>query len=187
VEPFNASYQPGPKRFDFDINEISVTPARAQEVTFSTSYYAVQQALVAMKHTPIVTKHTPSELRRYVYGDQIGTTSLAFIESRIHPLHPPSVFDNLNDVKSALQIHRIDALVTDTPTAQYIAGSQIPGSVMVAQFPSAGEHYGLLFSKGDKLATCVDHALAKMRSNGFLAHAVKRYLGIYTKLPTIKP
>ena len=65
-EPFNDSYAPGPKKFDFDINEISVTPARAQAVTFSTSYYNVQQALVALKGTPIVTAHTrgrPEEVR----------------------------------------------------------------------------------------------------------------------------
>ena len=30
VEPFDSSYAPGPKSFDFDINEISITPARAK-------------------------------------------------------------------------------------------------------------------------------------------------------------
>lgn len=55
VEPFDSSYAPGPKHFDFDVNEISVTPERASEVTFSTSYYDVQQALVVLKGTPIVT------------------------------------------------------------------------------------------------------------------------------------
>ena len=43
-EPFNTSYAPGPKKFDFDINEISFTPQRATAVTFSNSYYDVQQA-----------------------------------------------------------------------------------------------------------------------------------------------
>src|SRR5580693_9628981 len=75
-EPFNDSYAPGPKKFDFDINEISVSPARATAVTFSNSYYDVQQSLVALKGTPIVTKHTPAELKTYIFGDQVGTTSL---------------------------------------------------------------------------------------------------------------
>ena len=43
-EPFDSSYAPGPKKFDFDINEISYTATRAQAVTFSDSYYDVQQA-----------------------------------------------------------------------------------------------------------------------------------------------
>ena len=147
-EPFNDSYAPGPKKFDFDINEVSVTPARAQAVTFSTSYYDVDQALVALKGTPIVTKHAPSDLKRYVFGDQIGTTSLAFINSQIQPTQTPKVYESLNDVKQGLQTHQIAALVADTPTAQYISSSEIKNSVLVGQFPSSGEHFGLLFAQG---------------------------------------
>jgi len=79
------------------------------------------------------------------------------------------------------------ALVTDTPTAQFISSSEIPGSVMVAQFPSAGEHYGLLFAKGNPLVTCVNKALATLKSNGTLAQLTTKYLKLYTSVPTIKP
>jgi polar amino acid transport system substrate-binding protein len=186
-EPFDSSYAPGPKKFDFDINEISYTAARAQVVTFSNSYYDVQQSLVALKTSPIVTMHTPAELKTYVYGDQVGTTSLAFINSEIQPTQTPKVFETLNDVKQALQTKQIAALVTDTPTAQYISSSEIPGSVMVAQFPSTGEHYGLLFAKGNPLVGCVNKALATLKSNGTLAQITAKYLQIYTSVPTIQP
>ena len=186
-EPFDSSYAPGPKKFDFDINEISYTAARAQVVTFSDSYYDVQQSLVALKTSPIVTMHTPAELKTYVYGDQVGTTSLAFINSEIQPTQTPKVFETLNDVKQALQTKQIAALVTDTPTAQYISSSEIPGSVMVAQFPSTGEHYGLLFAKGNPLVGCVNKALATLKSNGTLAQITAKYLQIYTSVPTIQP
>jgi polar amino acid transport system substrate-binding protein len=186
-EPFDSSYAPGPKKFDFDINEVSYSAARAQVVTFSDSYYDVQQALVALKNSPIVTKHSPADLKTYVYGDQVGTTSLAFINSQIQPTQTPKVFETLNDVKQALQTKQIAALVTDTPTAQYISSSEIPGSVMVAQFPSTGEHYGLLFAKGNPLVTCVNKALATLKSNGTLATLTSKYLQLFTSVPTIKP
>jgi polar amino acid transport system substrate-binding protein len=186
-EPFNDSYAPGPKKFDFDINEISYTAQRAQAVSFSNSYYDVQQALIALKGTPIATKHSPAQLKTYVYGDQIGTTSLQFITSQIQPTSTPKVFQTLNVVKEALQTHQIDAFVTDTPTAQYISSSEIPHSEMVAQFPSTGEHYGLLFTKGNPLVSCVNKALATLRSNGTLAALQKQYLQIYLSVPTIKP
>ena len=186
-EPFNNSYAPGPKKFDFDINEISVTPQRAQVVTFSNSYYDVQQALVALKGTPIVTKHAPADLKNYVYGDQVGTTSLAFINSQIQPTSPPRVFNTLNDAKQALQTHQIAALVADTPTAQFISSSEIKNSVMVAQFPSTGEHFGLLFSKGNPLVGCVNKALATLKSNGTLQRLQNKYLQVYLSVPTIQP
>jgi polar amino acid transport system substrate-binding protein len=187
VEPFDSSYAPGPKSFDFDINEISYTPARATQVTFSESYYDVQQALVALKSSPIVKRHSPAELRSYVYGDQIGTTSLAFINDKLQPSQQTQVFDTLNDVKSALQDGRIQALVVDTPTAQYISTSQIPHSVMVGQFPGGGEHYGLLFAKGDPLVGCVNKAISALRADGTLARLQHQYLGLYNSVPTIKP
>jgi polar amino acid transport system substrate-binding protein len=186
-EPFDASYAPGPKKFDFDINEISYTAQRATAVSFSSSYYDVQQSLVAIKNSPIATQHSPAQLKTYVYGDQIGTTSLAFITGSIQPTAQPKVFSTLNDVKEALQTRQIAAFVTDTPTAQYISSSEIPGTEMVAQFPSTGEHYGLLFTKGNPLVSCVNKAIATLKSDGTLAALQKQYLQIYLTVPTIQP
>jgi polar amino acid transport system substrate-binding protein len=188
-EPFSSSYAPGPKAFDFDINEVSVTAARAQAVTFSNSYYPVQQAIVARKGTPIVTNHSPAQLKTYQYGDQVGTTGLAFITGHIQPSKQPKVFDTLAEASAALEAGRIDALVTDTPTAQYMAASQLkhPPTVLVAQFPTVGEHYGLVFAKGNQLVTCVNKAIASLKSDGTLAALQNKYLGIYLKFPTIQP
>ncbi len=186
-EAFTSSYAPGPKKFDFDINEVSFTPQRASAVTFSNSYYDVQQSIVALAGTPIVTKHSPAQLKTYLYGDQIGTTGLTFITTKIQPATMPKVFDTLSEAASSLEAHRIDALVTDTPTAQFMATAQLKHAVLVAQFPTVGEHYGLLFAKGNPLVSCVNKAIASLKSNGMLASLQQRYLKIYTSFPTIQP
>jgi len=187
TEPFSSSYAPGPKKFDFDINEISYTPQRAQAVTFSNSYYDVQQAIVALKGTPIVTQHTAADLKKYAYGDQVGTTGLTYITNNIQPTQQPKVFDTLSEVSAALEAHRIDALITDTPTAQYMASAQLKHAVLVAQFPTVGEHYGLLFHLGNPLVTCVNKAIAALKANGTLQQLQQKYLQIYLTFPTIQP
>jgi polar amino acid transport system substrate-binding protein len=187
TEPFTSAYAPGPKKFDFDINEVSYTAQRATAVTFSSSYYDVQQSIVALKGTPIVTSHSPAQLKSYLYGDQIGTTGLTFITTKIQPTAQPKVFDTLSEAAAALSARRIAALVTDTPTAQYMASSQLKGAVLVAQFPSTGEHYGLVFKKGNPLVSCVNKAIATLKSNGKLAALQKKYLQIYLTFPTIQP
>jgi len=179
TEPFSSSYAPGPKKFDFDINEISYTPQRAQAVTFSNSYYDVQQA--------IVTHHSAADLKKYLYGDQVGTTGLTYITNNIQPTQQPRVFDTLSEVSAALEAHRIDALITDTPTAQYMASSQLKHAALVAQFPSVGEHYGLLFHLGNPLVNCVNKAIAALKANGTLHQLQQKYLQIYLTFPTIQP
>ena len=187
TEPFSSSYAPGPKKFDFDINEISYTPQRATAVTFSSSYYDVQQAIVALKGSTIVTQHTPAQLKTYLYGDQVGTTGLTYITNQIQPTQQPRVFDTLSEASAALAAHRITALVTDTPTAQYMASAQLKHAVLVAQFPSVGEHYGLLFHLGNPLVNCVNHAIAALKANGTLQALQQKYLQIYLSFPTIQP
>lgn len=187
TEPFDSSYAPGPKAFDFDINEISVTPDRAKVVTFSSSYYNTTQSIVALKSDPIVTKHTPAELKTYLYGDQIGTTGLAYIYDYIHPARSTRVYNTLDEAVAALQTKQVDAIVVDTPDGQYMATSEVQKGVQVGQFPSTGEHYGLLFRKGNPLVACVDSALTAMGRDGVLAALSKKYLGIYNSVPVLKP
>jgi polar amino acid transport system substrate-binding protein len=193
VEPFDSSYLAGPKSFDFDINEISYTSARAKAVTFSVSYYDVNQSIVALKTDAIVKKHSPAQLKTYLYGDQIGTTGLAYINNNIKPTKSARVYSTLDQAVLALQTRQIDAIVIDTPTGQYMASAQIlnksqkPVATQVGQFPSTGEHYGLLFTKGDPLVGCVNDAIEAMKANGTLAALQQKWLGIYTSVPTIKP
>lgn len=186
-EPFNSVYSPGPKAFDFDINEVSFTPSRARAVAFSESYYPVQQSIVALKGSAIVTKHSPAQLKSYLYGDQIGTTGLTYIESDIQPTKQPKVFNTLALAASALEAHRVDALITDTPTAQFMATEQLKHAVLVAQFPTVGEHYGLVLAKDSRLVTCVNQALVALSNKGTLTSLQHQWLGVYLHFPTIKP
>jgi polar amino acid transport system substrate-binding protein len=180
--PFNKSYAPGPKDFDFDINQISVTPEREQVVTFSDSYYDVSQALIVNDGTPIASAKSVSDLKDYKFGAQIGTTSLQFINDVIQPTQQSAVFDSTSDALTALKNGQIDGTVLDLPTASYSAGK---GQSVVGQFESTGEHFGLLFEKGNPLVTCVNAALDDMRAEGVLDALQTKYLADYLDVPTI--
>ena len=192
-EPFDSSYTPGKKSFDFDINEISDTPDRAKVVTFSQSYYDVNQSIVALKTSKIVTHHSPADLKTYQFGDQIGTTGLSYINQYIQPTKPARVYSTLDQAVAALQSGQIDAIAVDTPTGQYMAMSQIVDknnkmiATQVGQFPSVGEHYGLLFQKNNPLASCINVAISTLRANGTLAKLTSKWLSIYTSIPALKP
>jgi polar amino acid transport system substrate-binding protein len=186
--PFNNSFAPGPKSFDFDINQISFTPERAKQVSFSDSYYDVNQSVVVNKGTPIASVTTKAGLKPYELGAQLGTTSYEFIQDEIKPSKKPSVFPQNAGAVQALKNKQIDGLVVDLPTAFYVTAVQVPSSKVLGQFPAepGGEHFGMVFEKGNSLVRCVNSALTKLRSGGTLAQLQQKWLAKATGAPTLK-
>jgi polar amino acid transport system substrate-binding protein len=186
--PFNTSFAPGPKKFDFDINEISFTPARAKVVDFSNSYYNVNQAVVGKKGTKIAGAKSIADLKDAKLGAQLGTTSYDFIKSQIKPSKQPAVFDTNDAAVAALKNGQIDGLVVDLPTAFYVTAVQVPNSAIVGQFAtsSTGEHFGMVFKKGNSLVRCVNGALAKLKSDGTLQQIQDKWLAQVGGAPVLK-
>jgi polar amino acid transport system substrate-binding protein len=186
--PFNRAFAPGKKSFDFDINQISYSKARAKAVTFSTSYYNVNQAIVVLKGTKIASAHSIAGLRSFKLGAQIGTTSYSFITSTIKPSKQPAVYPQNAGAVEALKNKQIDGLVVDLPTAFYVSSAQVPNSEVLGQFNSGGGagYFGMVFAKGNTLAACVDKALAKLRANGTLQKIQQKWLAKATGAPILK-
>ena len=186
--PFSRSFAPGKKPFDFDINQISYTPERAKVVTFSKSYYDVNQAIVVLKGTKIASVHDIAGLRPFKLGAQLGTTSYDFITSTIKPTTQPAVFQQNAAAVQALKNKQIDGLVVDLPTAFYVSAAQVPNSEVLGQFDSGGGagYFGMVFAKGNPLAACVDKALATLRSNGTLQQLQQKWLAKATGAPVLK-
>lgn len=177
VEPFNASYAPGPKSFDFDVNEISITPAREKAVDFSAPYYTANQAVVALKGSEAAKATSLAALKDAKIGVQIGTTSLEAVEEAIQPSSRPEVFNSSNDVVQALKNEQIEAIVVDLPTALYLTEAQVPAAQIVGQFAdSGGEQWGALLDKGSPLTPCVSQAIEKLESSGELAKITNRWM-----------
>ena len=189
VVPFNNSFKPGEKNFDFDINQISITPERAEVVDFSESYYDAAQAVVALKGSAGAEATSLDDLHDLRLGAQTGTTSLTAIRDVIKPHEDPLVFQSTNAAKQALQNDQVDAILADLPTAFYISAAEIPNSVVVGQFqPDTGEQeqFGMLFEKGSELVPCVNEALAALRDDGTLDQLDQQWLSDVVDVPELQ-
>jgi polar amino acid transport system substrate-binding protein len=186
TEPFNSSYAPGPKNFDFDVNQISITPPREQHVDFSTPYYTANQAVVATKGSSAASATSLADLKDASIGVQIGTTSLDAVNSEIQPSNQPKVFNDSNDVVTALKEGQVDAVVVDLPTALYLTAVQVPDATIVGQFPApGGDQWGALLAKGSSLTGCVSHAIDELRSSGELGKIQDRWMNKAAQAPTL--
>ncbi len=186
--PFNNSYKPGKKPFDFYIQEVSYSPQRAKAVDFSKSYYFVNQSVVGRKGKPIASVRSINGLRKFKLGAQIGTTSYDFIVKKIKPSSQPLVYDTNDAAVQALKTGQIDGLVVDLPTAFYVTAVQVPDGKVVGQFASTGakERFGLVLQKGNSLTRCVNKALDRLWRNGTIKNLQRIWLAKATGAPVLK-
>jgi len=177
TESFNSSFAPGPKDFDFDLNQISITPVREKAVDFSAAYYTANQAVVALKSSDAASAKSLDELQDAKLGVQVGTTSLEAAETEIEPNSRPEVFNSSNDVVQALKNEQIDAVVVDLPTALYLTAVQVPEATVVGQFSApGGDQWGALLEKDSPLTGCVSGAIEALESSGELQKITDRWM-----------
>jgi polar amino acid transport system substrate-binding protein len=187
VVPFNSSYAPGPKKFDFDINQVSISPKRSERVDFSTPYYTAPQAVVALKSSPAASATSLSELADDKLGVQIGTTSLDAVSELIKPTTQPQVYNDSNDTVRALKGKRVDAIVVDLPTAFYLTAAEVPEAKITGQFDApGGDDWGLVLAKGSELTPCVNQALEKLKSSGELEQITDKWMGGQAGAPELQ-
>jgi len=185
---FNNAIAPGPKAYDFDINEFSITEDRKKAVDFSSPYYDVTQTVIALKTSKIAGAKTLADLKGAKLGAQVGTTSYRAITEVIKPTSQPQVYNNNDDAKKALQNGQIDGLVVDLPTGFYITSAELQDGVIVGQVaqPSGTpEQFGLVLDKGSALTSCVSQAIDALRGDGTLKNLEKQWLSGVSGAPVL--
>lgn len=187
--PFNSSFAPGAKKFDFDINQVSVSESRKKAVAFSSGYYDVRQAVVALKSSKAARATSVADLKDVKLGAQVGTTSLDFINDLVKPAQRAAVYQKNDFAKSALKSGQVDAIVVDLPTAFYITGAEVPEAKVVGQFANSSdkpEQFGLVLDRESTLTSCVSDAVDALRADGTLAALEKKWLSEAVDAPVLK-
>ncbi len=178
VVPLRNSFAPGPKNFDFDINQISITEPRAKQVDFSVPYYTTPQAVVVATGSPYARARTFSKLSDARFGVQRGTASLDAVNAVISPNRRPRVYNDSGDTVRALKSGQVDAIVLDLPTAFILTATEIKGGTIVGQFQApGGEDWGVVLAKGSGLTPCVDAAIGRVRDSGELQKITDQWIG----------
>lgn len=184
---FDEAVAPGPKDFDFNIQQYSITEERDEVVDFSDGYYEVEQALVAAEDSPAVNATSLEDLQDLRIGAAIGTTSLDYAEEVIAPSEEVQVYDDNAAAKAAFDAGQVDGIVFDLPTAYYITAVEIEGSSIVGVLPTGedAEQLGFLFEDGSPLVPCVNDALAALKEDGTLADLQEEWLNQGGDIPTL--
>lgn len=186
---FESAIAPGPKSFDFNIQQYTITDERKQAVDFSSPYYSASQAIVTLKGSPADGATSIADLKDVVFGAMTGSTSAATVEQGIAPDAEAQFYNSNEDAVAALSAGQIDAIVLDTPTAYLAANVYIEDSVIVGELPAAGipDQWGLLLSKDSPLTERVTAAVDALTEDGTLADLEQEWLAVFTDgVPLLK-
>ncbi|MFC4064962.1 ABC transporter substrate-binding protein [Actinoplanes subglobosus] len=185
---FNNAIAPGPKAFDIDINQFSITDERKQAVDFSSPYYLVRQTVITTEGSKIAGAKSLADLKDAKLGAQVGTTSYQAITDVIKPAGQPQVFNNNDDAKKALENGTVDGIVVDLPTAFYMTGAELENGVIIGQVAQVGvpEQFGIVLDKGSPLTGCVSKAVDQLRQDGTLAVLEKTWLADTAGAPELQ-
>jgi polar amino acid transport system substrate-binding protein len=175
---FDQIIAPGAKSFDFAINQVSISPERAENLDFSSSYYDTAQAVVTLEGSAAADASSLADLQGLKLGAMVGTTSLTVAEEAIDPSTDIQVFNDNDQVKQALSAGLVDAIVVDLPTALYITAAELDGGILVGQLPAGddADQLGLVLDKGSALTDPVTEAVDALREDGTLADLEAQWL-----------
>lgn len=176
---FESAIAPGPKTFDFNIQQYTITDERKQAVDFSSPYYSASQAVVAIKGGAADGVTDLAGLKDLTIGAMTGSTSATTLEEAVQPNTDPQLYNSNEDAVAALKANQIDAIVLDLPTAYYATGVYIENSFIVGELPAAGvpDEWGLLLAKDSPLTERVTAAVDALREEGTLAEITDEWLG----------
>jgi polar amino acid transport system substrate-binding protein len=177
VVPFANSYAPGPKTFDFDVNQVSYTADRTQTADLSDGYYFGPQTVVTLKTSSFAKATTVTELQGAKLGAQVGTTSYDAIVNGIKPTKDASVYDSNDAAIEALKNKQIDGIVVDLPTALFLTATELDNAKVLGQFSApGGDDWGIVSVKDSPLTPCINEALAALKSSGQLDAITKQWM-----------
>lgn len=183
---FDAAIAPGPKDFDFNLQQYTITDERKEVVDFSDGYYTAAQAVFGLADSPAASATSVADLKGLVIGVAAGTTSVSYVEDVIQPDAEVQVFNDNAAAKAALESKQVDAIVSDLPTALYITAVEIEGTKVFGQIEGSGtDQFGLLLAKDSKLTPCVNIALATLKETGELDTITTTWMSEYTEAPVI--
>ncbi len=186
---FDQAIQPGPKDFDVNLQQFSITEEREKMVDFSLPYYAAPMAVLAAGNVAD-TEASAAAMKDLVWGAMGGTTAVPVLMDTIDPSKMPLLYGDNADVTAAMQAGQIDAALFDLPTALYLSAVVVEGSSVIGQFAAERSEnpdlFGMLMEEGNPLKACVDEAIASMTENGELAAIEAQWLQQTTGVPLIK-
>ena len=182
--PFGGLFSPAPKKYDFALEEVTITAARAKVVSFSAPYFDANQGVLIRKG--LTKPKSIADLKKLQLCAQSSTTGLAYIQHKLRPAKKPRVYSASSSAAfDAVEAGKCDALILDVPIV-VSQSKKKPGAYggVIGQIVTH-EGYGAVMDRGSKLKPSVDGAIKALKADGTIDKLQKKWLP-FTRVPILK-
>lgn len=154
------------------LSGISITPARQQEVNFSSPYINAGVAVIVKADSTIA---TIEDLPGKVIGAQLGTTSDMKAEE-IVGIENVAQYNTFLEAVLDLQGNKIDAVFVDRPVGIEILANLNDPSLTMLDIEIVSDFYGIAVNKNNtELLQKINDAIAALQKEGFFDELDMKY------------
>ena len=160
-------------QIDLGMSGFSITPERAKEIDFTTSFYTDDLGVATLKDGQFTTEDSlkADGVRIAV---QSGTTGESAMKEN-YPNAQVTAYTSSNDIFAALSAGKADAACTNISVVGAMLNGSYSDCAIVKKVPS-GEDYGLVVSKSNPVLTQkINEALADLEKDGTLSTLLEKW------------
>ena len=182
--PFGGLFSPASKKYDFALEEVTITAQRAKVVSFSKPYFDANQGVLI--RMGLTRPKSVADLKKLQLCAQASTTGLSYIQHTLRPAKKALVYSASSSAAfDAVEAGKCDALILDVPIV-VSQSKKKPGAYggVIGQIVTH-EGYGAVMDRGSKLKPSLDTAIKALKANGTINKLQKKWLP-FTRVPILK-
>lgn len=165
-------------RFDIGIAGITITDERKEEIDFSDPYYDAGIMVVVQSDNEEI--NSMDDLNGKQVATRTGSTTYDYLMGLKGDTHPDMEivpFPGIVEAYMELRSGRVDAVVYDSPNAQYYVNQKANGELKTVGDIVQAQQYGIAFEQGSEIVDDVNEALAKFKENGTYDDIYEKWFG----------
>lgn len=164
-------------KYDAIVAAMSITPERAEQVSFTDPYFSNTLVFLAKKDSSFDPDNS-NDIDDNLIAAQRSTISSQWLEST-YPKAKMKLYDTLSNAFLDLGSGRVDAMISDkVPALQWLNSTSGDDYVLKGNEIDIDDNFAIAVRSGDELQGKFNQALANIKSNGTYDELNHRYFAV---------
>ncbi|WP_350561582.1 ABC transporter substrate-binding protein [Psychrobacter sp. CAL346-MNA-CIBAN-0220] len=171
-------------KYDAIVAAMSVTPERAQQVSFTEPYFSNSLVFLAKQDSSFDPSNS-SDINAHSIAAQRSTISSQWFE-KTYPKAEMKLYDTLSNAFLDLGSGRVDAMVSDKlPAIQWLNSPSGSDYVLKGDEIDINDNFAIAVRPGDNLQAKINQSLANIKANGTYDDINQKYFAVPAVANTI--